>query len=314
MSYEMRSLRKEDISLHMYIKNVVLRDFLEVAEFSSLMLLPDRSVAGNFVYEAVVDFDPKPKARGRGWVYFDEPQFESFCTPFTSVSGWNGAGDQAIGIPEQYSRVTLYDDGGTVEVPWTDYIIDYTDGRVVVPYKLNNPKVTYAWNYVSVVDEWAPALASSPPVVVIDVKDTFKKGYQLGSGKESVRTVDLHIFASGSAERNDLKEVLHDGLYNRSCVLYDLPTGTVLDFDGTFYGRSGLELRVQDPIEKNMYLFDASEVSNASKILFESVRSRNVNASLVMSRVSENTMLSDLNAYRATINFNAVVYDDRVAN
>jgi hypothetical protein len=310
----MRSLRKEDLSLYLYIQDVVLRDFVEVEEFAQLRLMSDLSTDGSYVYEPVVDFEPYPSERGRGWVYFDTPDNEIFCEPFTSVSGINSAGDLIYGIQEQSSRVVVYNDGGDEEVVWQDYMIDYIDGRIIIPYKLNNPVATYTWNYVSVVDEWCVIQASTPPVVAIDVGDISKDGYQIGGGKKSVRSVDIHVFASNAAERNDLVEVLYDGFHNRSCQLFEFSTGSVLDFDGTFNGRRDLEDRVSELNSKNQFLFDATEVSNMSRVYFDSVKARRVSASSITNRGADKMMLSDLNAYRSKITFDMVTYDDRVIN
>ena len=187
---------------------------------------------------------------------------------------------------------------------------DYIDGRIVSTRELASPYVTYAWNYVSVVDEWAAVEASNPPVVVIDVSGTDKSGYQLGGGKKVLRKVDLHIFGSNTAERNDLAETLYDGFYNRSCPIHDFTTGSVLDHDGTFYGRRNLTDRVSNPINKLTYLFDRNLLSNISKLQFDSVTSRHVNLPLVMTRGGDEIMLSDLNAYRSKVSFDMLSYDD----
>jgi hypothetical protein len=225
MSYEMRSLRKEDTSLYLYIKDVVLRDFVEKVEYAELALMPDLCETDSYVYEIVMtDMDPSPRERGRGLVYFDLPVNSDSCESFPVVSGTNGDGDPAYGTPEQSARIQLFEHSepilctgmpttSGVEVPWTEYMVDYVDCRIITSTPLTYPSITYWWNYISVVDEWAAIEAASPPVVVIDMHGTDKAGYQLGGGKRSTRKVDIHIFASHPAERNDIVETLYDGFF-----------------------------------------------------------------------------------------------------
>lgn len=313
MSYEMSILRKEDLSLYLHIKDVVLRNFQEVVEEATLSLMDELCGLDSYVYECSSDLEPSPTERGRGWVYFDSPSGDSPCEPYPTVSGLNGDGDPAFGTPEQSSKVIVYEttSSGLQVLDWKEYMIDYVDGRIVTERKLSSPKVTYTWNYVSVVDEWAAIEAADPPVVVIDVSGTDKGGYQLGGGKRAVRKVDVHIFASNPAERNDIAETLYDGIYNRSCPLYDFTTGSVLDYDGTFYGRKTILDRDPNPSNKLTYLFDRSIVSSVQKLYFDSVVNRHVNLPLVMTTGRDEIMLSDLNAYRSKVSFDMYSYDDR---
>jgi len=311
MSYEMKLLRKEDISLYLYIKDIVLRDFIETEEENPLQLMPELCGIDSYVYSAVTDMIPAPTERGRGWVYFDPPSGGSPCQPYPTVSGLNGDGDPAFGTPEQTYMVQVYDGDPSISGSLVDpsrYMIDYVDGRIITPTKFTAPFVTYKWNYVSVVDEWAAVQASDPPVVVIDMHGTDKEGYQLGGGKKSVRKVDLHVFATDPAERNDIVETLYDSLFNRQCALYNFPTGSVLDYDGTFYGR-----REQGVTSYNKltYLFDRERVSHVSSLFFDGVVARHVNLPIVMTSGKDEIVLSDLNAYRSKVSFTMFTYDDR---
>lgn len=314
MSYEMKNLRKEDLSLYLYIKDTILVDFLEVEEYAPLVLMPELCEQSSYVYQCSEIFEPSPSERGRGWVYFDSPSGGLPCEPYPSVSGLNGDGDPAFGTPEQSNKVILYEttNSGLSVVDWRDYMIDYVDCRIISLRKFNSPRITYTWNYVSVVDEWAAIVASDPPVVVVDVSGTDKGGYQLGGGKRTTRKVDIHIFASNTAERNDLSETLYDGLFNKSCPIYNFPTGSVLDHDGTFYGRRALTDRIANPQNKLTYLFDRSKVSNVSPLYFDSVSARHINLPLIMSQGRDEVMLSDLNAYRSKVSFDMFSYDDRI--
>lgn len=308
----MKNLRKEDLSLYLYIKDVVLSEFRETEEYAQLNYVPELGDSNSYVYECLTSLSPSPSEHGRGWVYFDPPSGGTFCEPYPDFYGINGDGYPAFGTPEQSNSVILYETtaSGLSIVDWKEYMIDYVDCRIISQRPLNTPKVSFVWNYISVVDEWVVIEASTSPVVVIDVGGTDKYGYQLGGGKKSVRKVDIHIFASNPAERNDISETLYDGLFNRSCPLYDFPAGSVLDYDGTFYGRRNLLDRDPSPSDKLTYLFDRSKVSKISKLQFDEVSARNINLPLVMTRSQDNIILSDLNAYRSRVSFKMYSYDD----
>lgn len=314
----MKQLRKEDLSLHTYIKDTVLREFVEVEEMVELKLMRDLTCSDSYVYQALTDMVPRPNGRGRGLVYFDCPytdgdgfcqySTESCIPEFISISGTDAAGNFCIGTPEQSNRVTVYDDELSV-ISGTNYLIDYIDGRVILDNDSIIPSyINYSWNYVSVLDEWPSSNAPEPPIVVIDIKETEKGGYQLGAGKKIVRQADIHVFASSSAERNDLTETIYDGLYNKSAPIYDFPTGDILDFDGTFYGR-------KDSHNKLTSLFNRTTLNELGvthgNMSFENVVSRNIKLPILMtSNVNEN-LLSDLNSYRSRISFELVIYTRR---
>ncbi len=306
----MKLLRKEDLSLYHYIKDIVLLDFVETEELVNMKLLPEMCGFSSYVYEYVSDLEPSPTERGRGWRYFDPPSGGLSYEPYPSVSGINGDGDPAFGTPEQSNSVIVYEttSSGLTAIPVSDYMVDYVDGRIVSLRQLNSPRITFSWNYVSVVDEWAAIEAADPPVIVIDVNATDKYGYQFGGGKRSVRKVDIHIFASNTAERNDISEALYDGLFLKSCPIYDFNTGDVLDFDGTFYGRKN----AISPSNKLTYLFDRKRVTSVSSLKFDAVTSKHINLPLVMTTGTDEVMLSDLNAYRSRISFEMYSYDDRI--
>lgn len=287
MSSEMTLLRKEDLSLYYYIKDVVLCDFFEQELSVPLDLMPSISTTTSYVYQADTTMLPKPTERGRGWVYFDTSS-GTLCT----------GGYSTI---EQKERIVVYDSLGNI-IPDTSYMIDYIDGRVVTSGTVTPASIDYYWHYVSVVDEWAAVEAANAPVVVIDIQGTDKDGYQLGGGRKVTRKVDLHIFASSTAERNDLVDRVFDGLYLKSSPLLDFPEGGVLEYDGTFYNRRNV-------MDKDVTPFDRSTVSTViGNMEFNKVTSRNVNLPLIMTRGRDEVMLSDLNAYRSKISFELVYY------
>lgn len=302
MSSEMKKLRKEDLSLYYYIKDIVFMDYVEQETSIALNYMEEVSYPpdSSYVYTAISTMLPKPTDRGRGWMYFDENDLTDQCLRNTPTYS---------GTPEQDNRVTVYSGtvGNLTVLSGTEYILDYIDGRVITSGTVTPTYVDYYWNYVSVVDEWAAIEAADPPVVVIDVHGTDKTGYQLGGGKKEARKVDIHIFASSTAERNDIAETLYDAFYLKSIPLYDLPNGSVLDYDGTFYAR-------KDNPDKAATPFDRTVISGVSNIYFENVVNRHVNLPLVMSRGRNEVMLSDLNAYRSKVSFDMFSYNDRVIN
>ncbi len=286
----MYRLRKEDASVYLYLKDLVLADFIELQHKDTLTLSTTHSTDSFDVYNIETFLEPTPFDRGRGIAYFDDLTGQPLvCTPTIS------------GSYEQRNRVILYDKD-LVVINDNDYIIDYLDGRITVDPGVVPMYIDYYWHYVSLVDEWSAVSASDPPVVVIDMNATVKKGFQLGGGKLTERKVSLIVFASSTAERNDLAEVLHDGLYNKSCPYYDLPEGTVLDFDGTFRGRRYSE-------DKADNLFLRTTVSGVSNLRFENVVTKHVSLPIVMSKGKDEVVLSDLNAYRSKITFDLTSYE-----
>lgn len=259
----MKKARKEDISLHHYIRNEVLKDFIETEKNVPLVYLDDISrESGSAVYQAQSNMDPDPISVGRGWVYVDS----------------------SVSRTEQTSSVIVYDRYGAV-ISGSNYDVDYIDGRVIFPDKSYNPAaVTYKWYYTAVVDEWDLVQASDVPVVVVDMLGFSKEGFQLGGGKRVPRRVNIHIFASNQAEREDLSEAIYDGLYLKSCPLEGLEHGTMIDWDGRW---------------NPDYTF--TTMSGHSYLKFENVRARNVYPRLMMIPSRDVTPLSNLNRYRCRV-------------
>lgn len=256
----MQRLRKEDLSLHHYLRYNVLNVFIEMEYSAPLDYLPDISEPISQVYTATSSRIPVPTELGRGWVYLDN------------------YGDTT----EQQSAVTVYDGVGAV-ISGTEYMVDYVDGRVITSGTVTPAAVTYKYFYVSLVNEWEDIESAGVPVVAVNLESFEKVGFQLGGGKRVPRKGHLHIFASKRAERDDLLELLYDGINEKCCPNQNWPQGSMIDWDGTF---------------NENYVYETIQYS--SSLHFENVKARNINPPLVRGDV---TMLSDLNRYRARIDF-----------
>lgn len=320
----MKQLRKEDLSLFRYIKDTVLRDFVEKEEMAPLEILHELSCTGSYVYQVqdnyacavTTNIDAFATDRGRGWVFFDCPEVDEngdcvysidSCVPeFVTVTGTDAHGNICIGTPEQTQRIILYDDN-LVTISGVNYLVDYVDGRIIMDTSLVVPVyIDYHWNYVSVVDDWASIEAAEPPVVSISVDNTTKKGFQIGAGKHVIREAQIDIFARNQAERNDITEVIYDGLYLKSAPVYEFPTGDVLDVDGTFYGRKTTSNKLTS-------LFNRTTLNDIGILhggmTFHKVVSKTVKTNpLLMTRSRGDAVLSDLNAYRSKISFEIHTY------
>jgi hypothetical protein len=216
MSVQITAYRNIYTTVHLYVKNTVLREWTGTETDSLLTYDPDY---GLYMPDYTA-FDPdpnemgypKPNERGRGWTYFDYPDLES----------------------EQTSLVTVRRQNGAALTQNVDYTINYAYGGIEM---LNNKipyDVDYIYNYVAVVDEWRQAIAPYLPVVVVDMSTLSKEGFQLGAGERWVQRGYSHIFASTRAERDDLLDILFSGFYNKQLSPQDFSEGTPLSFDGTF--------------------------------------------------------------------------------
>lgn len=313
----MNRLRKETTSLHRYIKDTVLREFVESEQSVELEIIKDISYDNSFVYQALVDLEFQNSSDvGRGWLFFDCTNYDSngycvysdnSCSPeFVVVSGTDASGDFCYGTPEQINRVTVYDEYLNT-IPPENYVIDYIDCRIITSDELIVPKyVDFHWNYVSLVDEWTLVRVAKPPIVVIDINGITKEGYQLGGGSKNNPTVDLHIFAGSSSERTDLVDVIYNGLYLKSAPIYEFPTGDVLDYDGTFYGRKENSDRFTTLFSRNT--LNELGITHGG-IRFDNVTARNVRMPDMLTRDRNEIMLSGYNNFRAKISFDMISFD-----
>lgn len=268
----MKDLLREDLSLNYYLKNYALRDYIETEQDIPLSYMASLSETGSYVYEADTDMTPAPTSMGRGWAYFDE------------------YGDTT----EQDSSVVVYNNLGAV-ISGSNYNVDYIDGRVVFPNRSFRPTtVTYKWYYVALVDKWSDFIeVSGIPIIVLDVTDYHKEGFQLGGGKKVPRKVNLHVFASDIAERSDLVETIYDSLYLKCCPYQSFPKGTALDWDGRFNDN-----------------YEYATVSGYSSLKIDNLRVRNLTPPLIRSASDNYFLLSDLNRYRSTITFDMFHWEE----
>jgi hypothetical protein len=214
---------------------------------------------------------PSPTSLGRGWRYLDDPHDTT----------------------EQQNSVIVYDQNGSI-INNSNYMIDYVDGRVIMPNNTITPStVTYNWNYIAVVDEWSAVESSEVPVVVVDISGFTKEGFQLGAGKRVPRRTSVHVFAIDTAERDDIMETIYDGLYLKCCANQSFPKGTMIDWDGTFN---------QD--------YEYVTISGSSELKFEDVEARSIFVPLMTIPNREMTMLSDLNRYRGRVRCEMFHWDE----
>jgi hypothetical protein len=260
----MKKFRKEDLSLHHYIRYNILHEYIETDTTAPLAYLPDISAPDSMVYESESNREPSPTSLGRGWVYID------------------AYGD----VTEQQNAVTVYDSVGSV-ISGSEYLVDYIDGRVITSGSVTPATVTYKYFCVSLVNEWQHVEAAAVPVVVIDLNAFEKVPFQLGGGKRIPRRGYLHIFATNQAERDDLMELLYDGI-NEKCVSNQNWTkGSMIDWNGTW---------------NDDYIYEL--VQYESNLHIENVRARHITPPFTMGIPrTDHTMLSDLNRYRARIDF-----------
>lgn len=267
----MKKLRKEDLSLIHYLRFNVLTEYVEWETSVPLTYLPDVSTTGSYVYESTSNMDPTPTSLGRGWVYLDAYEDNT----------------------EQQNSVIVRDDTGTI-VSGSEYMIDYVDGRVITSGSFTPGTVDYKYFYVAIVNEWGFVETAGAPVVVVDLSSFNKEGFQLGGGRRVPRKGRLFVFASDRAERDDITEMLYDGIYQKCVPNQNWPKGSLIDWNGTF---------------NDDYVYET--IQYHSQLQFENVSSKNIYPPMLggIPR-TDVTMLSDLNRYRSRIDFEMFHYEE----
>lgn len=268
--------RCEDMSLQHWIKDVVIpMKWVEKVVNASLTFSAEKGK-----YEAEIQWLPSFLDEGRGWVFF-EPAGSGTCV----VSD--------IPVTEQSTRVTVKNEVGAT-ISSSLYTINYLDGTIALPGGATTTiqgtptTVDFVQYYVSIIDGWPGTEPPSPPIVAIEIKGYDKRPFQLGGGRKSVRNVAIDIFATSSAERDDLTEFLHDAIYNRHIPVFDFRDGEPLAYDGTFSPTWSGTLLTLDNNDDAIFYF------------------RNIKVEHITGRQD----WSDLNRWRSRITFEMESYRD----
>lgn len=261
----MIEVTSEFLSVYYYLKDQKLPlQFIEQEQDVPLSL-----DASSGLYLAASIMEPSPIGRGKNWVYFD------------TVSGSSSIDTSQ----EQTSRVTVYKTGGGI-IDIADYEVNYVLGGIDYTGVGETPLfVDYYFNYVSLLDSWPGTDIPELPAVSIDLVDTDKMGYQLGSGKKNVRPVRIDVFAASSREQKELTEIIYDGLYLHSTLALDFTYGEPLGYDGKFNPEWGSTV--------------SGTLSGYSRLTFDNVKARRANLPV---------SYSDINRYRSVITFDLISY------
>lgn len=268
-------LRLEDMSLQHYIKDSIL----PLKWVEKVVNAPLKFNETKQRFETDIVWLPNFLDEGRGWVFFDPV-------------GTTSAVLNSIPGTEQTTRVTVFNENMTI-IDSSNYTINYLDGSIVVPGGKVTPQgipttIDFTQYYVSVIDGWPGTSPPELPIVAVEIKDFKKKPFQLGGGRKSVRNVAIHVFATSSAERDDLTEFLFDSLFNRHVAAIDFRQGEPLNYDGTFnptFSGSLLKLNVNDD----------------ALFYFHNVTAVNINA---------RQDFSDINRWRSKITFTMESFRD----
>jgi hypothetical protein len=217
----MQQLRKEDVSLYMYIKDSILSlDYTEVSYNQDLvqdspgvwtMGFDEQfgEMPGKFPFRRR---DRNISGLGRGIPYFDSDG------QFVSVG------------PEQQNRVVV--DNGTTTA--TGCQVNYLDGQIITDQDLTGYTVDYEWNFVSVIDAWPYEDVPALPIVSIELQSGTSLPLQLGGGDIREANWHMEIFASNKGERDDLVDTLYNRIYNQRCLIYTFDNGLPLLRTGLF--------------------------------------------------------------------------------
>jgi len=209
----MKLTRKEDISLYLYIKDKIIGpEFYEIAEGDSLVSV------GNDVWEITNTSDKCPffndvcDGVGRGILYFDV------------IDGNCVFGSEQTNIVDVYDGIT----------PASSFAVNYLKGQIESSENLSNYLVDYLWHYVATIDAWPYEDVPPLPIVSIELQDSFAKPLQLGYGDIRNAYWNIQIFAENRGQRDDLMDVIFEGVNNRRCEIYEFENGLPLIKSGLF--------------------------------------------------------------------------------
>jgi len=270
------SLRRlEDMSLQHWLKEAILPlKWSERVRNAPLNYSNERQR-----FEAWPIWLPNFLDEGRGWVYFDNVDAGSCVL-------------NSVPTQEQTTRVEVFNESGVL-IDSSHYTINYAEGAIVAAGGTTTPDgvpttINYTQHYVSLLDGWPGTDPPDCPIVAVQTEKSKPMPFQLGGGRKSVRQYTIHIFATSSAERDDLTEFIVNALFNRHVPVIDYRQGEPLNYDGTFNTTySGTLLQLDNRDDALLY--------------FHNVDSDNVNA---------RPEWSDLNKWRSRVMFTTESYRD----
>jgi len=213
----MNLTRQEDISLYLYIKDVVLGPHYAETETGQSLTQVSTGL-WDIGYGDNTDTTHYPfkrsdsSGRGRGLLYFDY------------------VGETSIFGSEQTGIVNIYNGAVTA----SGYRVNYLAGQIESNDDLSSYSVDYEWNYVSVLDAWPRDNVPFLPVVSIELQRGQPLPLQLGGGDIREGYWNLQIFGKNKGERDDLMDIIFAGLDSRRCPMYTFPSGLPL-IGGGFY-------------------------------------------------------------------------------
>jgi hypothetical protein len=213
----MKLTRQEDISLYFYIRDTVVGpQYAEIAEGEQLT----SAEAGkwNMLYSEEAAIHPFKRGEfsglGRGLLYFD-------------ISG-----DRCVFGSEQTEMISVY--SGSEILQQEDYLVNYLTGQIYSRLNLSNYNVDYCWNYVSVIDAWPSDDVPALPIVSIELQRGQSLPLQLGGGDIRDASWHIEIFANNKGERDDLMDVIFEGLNLKRCSIYTFSEGLSLTREGLY--------------------------------------------------------------------------------
>jgi hypothetical protein len=213
----MKLTRQEDVSMYFYLRDMVIGpQYVEVFEEEELVLA--ESGKWDMAYPTTTNIHPFSRGThsglGRGLLYFDL------------------AFDSCLFGPEQDDMVRVYD--GTGDLPRIDYSVNYLTGQVYSNLDLSDYSVDYYWHYVSVIDAWPQEDVPDLPVVSIELQLSESLPLQLGGGDIRGASWHVEIFANNKGERDDLMDVIFEGINLRRCPIYTFEGGLPLTREGLY--------------------------------------------------------------------------------
>jgi hypothetical protein len=244
----MNLTRQEDISLYLYIRDVVIAPRYSELEVQQ-PLTPSLDRIGRAIpntwdigYPLQEDLSKSPFKRGsssglgRGMIYFDS------------------IGDTCVFGVEQSETVSIYNG----DITASGCRFNYLTGQVLASGDLTSYVADYKWYYVATLDAWPREGVPSLPVVSIELQTANPHPLQLGGGDIREGYWNIQIFGGNKGERDDLMDVIHEGIYMRSCPFYNFSHGMPLIGRGFFNDAFSSELHPHysslffDKVEKRL--------------------------------------------------------------